>query len=323
MLTDGYNRTIDYLRISLTDKCNLRCKYCVPSCGVERKDHSEILTLEEVLRITDIMTRLGVRKVRFTGGEPLLRKNAVGLIKNVSKLTNAPKICITTNGVLLGDYLDFLYDASVRDINISLDTLDPATYEAITGEDALESVFGSIRECLMKDIDLKINAVPIKGINDDDIPSLASIAKDNPITVRFIELMPLGCASAYQGVPNDEVRRKLFEVYGEEKEVINDVNSPAHYVTYEGFTGKIGFISPVSHAFCKNCNRLRLTCDGKLKLCLASPLSLDLKALIRSGASDKDISQAITEAVLKKPEHHGFGAEGYTAGPDNMIGIGG
>ena len=323
MLTDGYNRSIDYLRISLTDKCNLRCKYCVPSCGVERKEHSEILTLEEVLRITDIMTLLGVRKVRFTGGEPLLRKNAVGLIKNVSKLSDAPKICITTNGVLLGDYLDFLYDASVRDINISLDTLDPVTYEAITGEDALESVFGSIRECLMKDIDLKINAVPIKGINEDDIPSLASIAKDNPITVRFIELMPLGCASAYKGVPNDEVRRKLFEVYGEEKEVQNDVNSPARYVTYEGFTGKIGFISPVSHAFCKNCNRLRLTCDGKLKLCLASPLSLDLKALIRSGASDKDISQAITEAVLKKPEHHGFGAEGYTAGPDNMIGIGG
>ena len=322
MLTDGLGRELTYLRISLTDKCNLRCKYCVPSCGVERMPHDEILTLEEVLKLTDIFTKLGVTKVRFTGGEPLVRKNVISLIQNVSKLTNSPKICITTNGVLLSDYIDYLYYSSVHDINISLDTLDPLTYASITGQDAIAQVFDSIRECLNLGVNLKINAVPLKGINEEDIPALAALSRDYDMSVRFIELMPVGCASSYTGISNDEVRRKLDEVYGEGVED-GEGNGPATYVSYNGFRGKIGLISPMSHSFCSSCNRLRLTCDGKLKLCLASPLSLDLKSLLRSGASDEDISHAIKEAVLNKPAHHEFNSEGFVSQAGNMIGIGG
>lgn len=323
MLKDGCNRTINYLRVSLTDKCNLRCKYCVPSGGIELMDHKEILTLEEMLRLIDILTKLGITKVRFTGGEPLVRKNAISLIQKVSKLDNAPKIALTTNGVLLDDYIEYLAFSNVRDINISLDTLDPAVYESLTGADELSSVMRSIQSCLVNGINLKLNVVPIKGINEDDIPFIAALARDYEVAVRFIELMPMGCASSYEGLSNDEVRKKLFDVYGEEISCESEGDGPASYVKYKGFRSKVGFISPMSHAFCESCNRLRLTCDGKLKLCLASPLSLDLKALLRSEATDEDISNAIREAVLKKPSHHEFNNEGYKPDDRNMIGIGG
>lgn len=323
MLTDGCGRKIDYLRVSLTDRCNLRCRYCVPPCGVERKDHKEILTLEEILRLIDIFTGLGVDKVRFTGGEPLVRKNAVGLIKEVSRLDNAPHIAVTTNGVLLEEYADYLYDASVRDINISLDTLDPLVYESITGSDSLSSVINGIRACLMKDIKVKINVVPLKGINEDELHVLAGLSKDYDLSVRFIELMPIGCASAYQGISNDDVKRRLFEIYGQGVSAADSGNGPAEYVAFEGFKGKVGFISPLSHKFCKSCNRLRLTSDGKLKLCLASEESLDLKALLRGGASDADISKEVEKAVQNKPSHHEFGSKDYSSGISGMIGIGG
>lgn len=323
MLTDGCGRKTDYLRVSLTDKCNLRCRYCVPPCGVELKEHKEILTLEEILRLIDIFTGLGVDKVRFTGGEPLVRKNAVGLIKEVSRLRNAPHIGITTNGVLLEEYADYLYDASVRDINISLDTLDPSVYEFITGSDSLSAVINGIRECLMKDMNVKINVVPLKGINEDELPVLAGLSKDNSLSVRFIELMPIGCASGYEGISNDEVKRRLFDVYGQGVSAGASGKGPAEYVAFEGFKGKVGFISPLSHRFCGSCNRLRLTCDGRLKLCLASEESLDLKTLLRGGASDTDISEAIEKAVQNKPSHHEFGSKDYSSGSSGMIGIGG
>lgn len=323
MLIDGCGRKIDYLRISITDKCNLRCRYCVPPQGVVLKDHKEILSLEEILRLVSIFAELGVDKVRFTGGEPLVRKNAVGLIKDVSRLKNAPHIGITTNGVLLQEYIDYLYDASVRDVNISLDTLDPDKYESITGSDLLSTVIDGIRSCLMCGIMVKINAVPIKGVNEDDIVRLAGLASDNAITVRFIELMPIGCASGYEGISNDEVKRRLCDVYGEGVSVESEGSGPASYLAFGGFKGKVGFISPLSHAFCERCNRLRLTSDGKLRLCLASGDNLDLKALLRGGASDDDIMSAIVNAVKNKPAHHNFDPGRPALGDTNMIGIGG
>ncbi len=319
MLTDGCGREINYMRVSLTDKCNLRCKYCVPPEGVQRLDHADILTLEEVLRVISIMTSLGVNRVRFTGGEPLVRKNVISLIQKVSKLENAPRMGITTNGVLLDDYIEYLIFSNVRDINISLDTLDPEVYESLTGQDALSSVMRSIQACLVNEVNLKLNVVPIKGINEEDIVSLAALARDYKVAVRFIELMPVGCACSYEGLSNDEVRKKFNEVYGAETVCEVEGGGPATYVTYPGFVGRVGFISPMTHAFCSACNRVRLTCDGKLKLCLASPECLDVKSLIRSGASDAQIADEIKAAVLKKPAEHGL----KFTDDRNMIGIGG
>ena len=319
MLIDGCGRELTYLRVSLTDKCNLRCKYCVPLEGVKLLEHADILSLEEVLRVISILTSMGVSRVRFTGGEPLVRKNAISLIQKVANLESAPRIGLTTNGVLLDDYIDYLVYSNVRDINISLDTLDPAVYETLTGEDALSSVMRSIQSCLVNGVNLKLNVVPIKGINDEDIPSLAALARDYNVAVRFIELMPVGCASCYEGLSNDDVRKKLSEVYGKESLCETEGGGPAEYVKYDGFTGKVGFISPMSHSFCDMCNRLRLTCDGKLKLCLASPECLDLKALLRAGSSDADIAEAIRDAVKNKPARHGV----RFTDDRNMIGIGG
>ena len=320
MITDGCGRHITYLRVSLTDKCNLRCKYCVPPEGVKMLDHEGILTHEEMLKIISILVSLGVDKVRFTGGEPLVRKGAMNLIRNVSLLQETPKLCLTTNGVMLEQYLPELLEAGVRDINISLDTMRAPVYEKITGRAELDNVLNAIDACYDAGVNLKINAVPLKGINEEDIPVLAALARDRKIDVRFIELMPIGCASSCEGIPNAEVKAMLASVYGDSVSADDgEAGGPAEYVRFEGFKGRAGFISPMTHAFCSECNRIRLTCDGMLKLCLASPECLDVKTLIRSGMSDEQITEEVKNAVLRKPAKHGLK---FTDGR-NMIGIGG
>ena len=320
MITDGCGRQITYLRVSLTDKCNLRCKYCVPPEGVKMLDHEDILTHEEMLRVIGILVSLGVEKVRFTGGEPLVRKGAINLIRNVSLLPGAPKMCLTTNGVMLASYLPELLEAGVRDINISLDTLRGSVYEQITGSAELDNVLKAIEACYDAGVNLKINAVPLKGINEEDIPALAALAHDRKIDVRFIELMPIGCASCCEGIPNSQVKAILSAAYGDSVSYEgSNAGGPAEYVRFEGFKGRVGFISPMSHAFCSECNRIRLTCDGMLKLCLASPECLDVKALIRSGKSDEQTAEEIKKAVLMKPAKHGL----KFTDDRNMIGIGG
>lgn len=318
MLTDGCGRKITYLRVSLTDKCNLRCKYCVPPEGVKMLAHEDILTHEEMLRIIGILVSLGVTKVRFTGGEPLVRKGAVDLIRRVSRIQGAPQICLTTNGVLLEEHLPDLLRAGVRDINISLDTLRDSVYERITGKDELPRVLRSVSACNDSWVNLKINAVPVKGVNEADLPHLAALARDRKIDVRFIELMPIGCASCCEGVPNDSVKAVLDSVYGTPVNA-GPAAGPANYISYKGFKGRVGFISPMTHSFCSECSRIRLTCDGKLKLCLASPECLDVKSLIRSGVSDERIMEEVRTALMKKPAGHGL----KFTDDRNMIGIGG
>lgn len=323
MLTDAFQRQIEYLRISLTDKCNLRCRYCVPPDGVKLRSHEDILSLEEMLRVVSLMTDMGVKRVRFTGGEPLIRKNALGLIRDVASLPSHPMIAMTTNGVFLPEYIDDLYEAGLRDINISLDTLRADVYEMITGSDDLGKVLRSIDMCLDKGMNVKINVVPLQGINEDDLEDLAQMARTKVDAVRFIELMPIGCANAYKGLSNDDVKERLKAIYGVGSGTCDPgiISGPAEYVTYEGFKGKVGFISPLSHKFCDRCNRIRLTCDGRLRLCLASDQSIDLKTLLRSGASDETIKEAITEGVKGKNRCHGFNDRNDTR--SNMIGIGG
>ena len=305
-MKDNYGRTIDYLRISLTDKCNLRCKYCMPSCGVNSLPHNEILTLEEVERIVRIMAGLGVTRVRLTGGEPLVKRNVVGLISSLKQVDGIDRISMTTNGTLLCDNIDELKKAGLNDINISLDTLNRDNYIKLTGSDMLDSVLEAIDTAYLKGLTPKINCVPMAEWNKDELTSIALLAKDRNIDVRFIELMPTSEGKNYTRISNDKVLKKLEEVFGEsEKWNKDDVNSgPAQYYYFDGFKGRIGLISPVSHSFCKECNRVRLTSTGELKLCLHHNVGTDIKTLMRSGASDQEIKEAIIEAIKLKPKEH-------------------
>ena len=321
MLVDGFGRQIRYLRISLTDKCNLRCRYCVPEEGVVIKPHIDLLTLEEVERTAAVLTGLGIEKIRFTGGEPLVRRGAVSVIRSVASLPAKPSVGLTTNGVLLNENLHDLMSCGLSGINISLDTLRDDVYGKITGFPVLPQVLSAVHACIDSGITLKINAVPMKGINEEDIPALAQFSRDNDMAVRFIELMPMGCASAFTGIPNDEVMKMLCDRFGSPAALTAvPEDGPASYVRFQGFKGRVGFISPLTHRFCGSCDRIRLTCDGRLKLCLASPVSLDLRSLLRSGASDEDIAAAVAGALKDKPAGHEFINKKCD---QNMIGIGG
>ncbi len=325
-MVDGIGRTIDYLRISVTDKCNLRCKYCMPAEGVELIPHEKILTLEEIYRVVSVMESMGIKKVRFTGGEPLVRKNLVKLISDVHNLLGIEEIALTTNGILLGDMAYDLKKAGVNKVNVSLDTCNAETFAKITGFDGYEKVREAIRKAQAAGITVKINCVPCREWNEQDVEEMALLAKTEGIDVRFIELMPVGCGSKYHGISSDEILRKLTQRFGEP--VICEEkrgNGPARYYSFGDFCGKIGFISPMSHKFCAECNRVRLTAEGRLKLCLHFNSGVELKPLLQSGADDEEIKRVICEAVMRKPMAHDFENSQETDGKDTrkMVQIGG
>ena len=319
-LTDAYGRTIEYLRISLTDKCNLRCKYCMPAEGIPRLQHSEVLTLEEVCRVASVLTELGIRRIRLTGGEPLVRRGIQGLMRSLAELPARPELAMTTNGVLLADQLEELKAAGLSSVNISLDTRIPERYRELTGTDGLEAVEQAIDRAYTMGLPVKLNTVPIRGINGEEFTDLAEYARDRRIDVRFIELMPMGCAREYQGIPEAEILQKLEERFGPPEQETSEAElsesgsvkarlsdrGPAKYVRFRGFAGRVGFISPMSHAFCSECNRLRLTVDGRLKLCLYYPEGLDVRQLLRSGCTDEELKEAIRGIIRLKPERHEF-----------------
>ena len=257
------------------------------------------------------MAELGVRKIKVTGGEPLLRRGTPSLIKNLKSIPKIEKVTFTTNGLLLGAYLDevaALGEDSLPDgINISLDALDSERYKYITrSENADPQKILSLIDCFLeKKINVKINCVPVRSVNEEEIISFTILAKDKNITVRFIELMPLGSAVSFQPVHGSEVAARIEKAFGKLIPFSGvDGSGPASYYSLEGFTGKIGFINPVTHGFCETCNRLRLTSEGYLKLCLSNDLGEDLREPIRSGISDNELVQIIIEAVAKKPQFH-------------------
>lgn len=306
-MVDGFGRTIDYLRISVTDKCNLRCRYCMPENGIELMPHEELLSLEELYRVVRIMEGLGIRKVRFTGGEPMVRKNLIKLIEDVGKLSGIEEIALTTNGVLFADWAQTLKQAGLTGVNISLDTLDKERFWKITGVDAKDDVLRAIKQAQEAEIEVKINCVPCRELNEGDVVGLAAFAKERNVNVRYIELMPLGCGKDFHGIPSDEILEKLEAEYGKATPTkVQCGNGPARYYEFENFKGKIGFISPMSHKFCSECNRVRLTAEGRLKLCLHYDTGIELKPLLRGGYSDREISEAILEAVNRKPKAHSF-----------------
>ena len=306
-MRDVFGRTIDYLRVSVTDKCNLRCIYCMPPEGVEWIPHREVLTFEETLRICAVAAELGVRKVKVTGGEPLVRRGLTAFIRRLRGTRGIESVTLTTNAVLLGDFLDQLVDAGVDAVNISLDTLNVDVFRYITGSDDFEKVMRSICMARTARLAVKINCVPIRGVNDYDIVPLAELARHEKTTVRFIELMPLGLGANLVPVPHAETFERLRRALGTLRAFDGRLgNGPASYYSVEGFAGKIGFISAISHSFCDRCNRLRLTGTGLLKPCLASDAGIDLKSIVRGGGDDGAIAEALRAAVALKPMRHDF-----------------
>ncbi|MDR0503512.1 MAG: GTP 3',8-cyclase MoaA [Treponema sp.] len=311
MLIDSYGRKLDYLRVSITDRCNLRCFYCMPKQGVEWKPHNEILSFEEILRLVRIMTGLGIKKVKVTGGEPLLRRGAGVFLKNLKEIEGMENVTLTTNGLLLGAYLEYAqFTDSLPDcINISLNALDSGRYKRITlDEEADPKTIPALIDRLSdKGISVKINCVPVRGYNEEEIPAIAALAKDKNIAVRFIELMPLGSVLSCRPVPGNETAAIIEKKFGR-LSLYSGVagNGPAVYYSLSGFKGTIGFINPITQCFCDSCNRLRLTCDGFLKLCLSGDPGIKLKQPLRNGASDSELANAVSEAVSEKPQFHSF-----------------
>lgn len=319
-MIDGHGRNIDYLRISLIDRCNLRCVYCMPEDGVDMVPHEEILTYEEVLRLVKVFANLGFRKIKLTGGEPLVRKEVVKLVREIKAIPGIEKVTLTTNGTLLADVMDELADAGIDGINLSLDTLNPEVYKKIVRRDRFEKVMEGFQAALKyPQIPLKVNCVPM-GMEGQDILQMAELARKYPVHVRFIEMMPIGLGKQFDFCSEDEILQGLKERFGEyvpyEKKL---GNGPGHYYSFEGFQGKIGFISAISHKFCDSCNRVRLTAQGYLKTCLQYDIGVDLKKILREDAGEEALIGAINEAIYKKPVGHQFGSEVKEHGEAHMM----
>lgn len=305
-MKDIHGREIDYLRISITDRCNLRCVYCMPKDGIQHIPHTEILTYDEIVRICRSMTRLGIRKIKLTGGEPLVRKDCACLVHMLKELPGIEKVTLTTNGTLLSEQMTELAKAGIDAINISLDTLDPEQFAQITRRQNLENVLEGLKIALAyPQINLKINCVPFN--QTQNLLEVASLARKHPIHVRFIEMMPIGYGKEHAFLEEDSIIALLEDAYGPLKPVHEKYgNGPSHYYEIEGFQGKIGFISAMTHKFCHQCNRVRLTADGFLKACLQYQTGTDLKHLLRSNCTDETLLETISQVIKNKPVSHHF-----------------
>ena len=309
-MLDRFGRSIDYMRVSITDRCNLRCRYCMPE-GVELLPMRSILTYEEIREICAAAAELGIRKLKVTGGEPLVRLGCPDLIRTLKSVPGIEQVTLTTNGVLLGRYLPALVEAGLDAVNISLDTLDRERYAAITGRDELTSVLDSVDAALASPLRVKLNAVLQKGVNDDEWLSLAGLARDRALDVRFIEMMPIGLGKQIEGMANTLLREELLRRFPElEEDTSVHGNGPAAYVRIPGWKGGVGFISAIHGRFCGECNRLRLTSQGGLKPCLCYGDVTDLMPLLRGETAGEEraalLRSALENAIWNKPKQHCF-----------------
>ncbi|MDH4231227.1 MAG: GTP 3',8-cyclase MoaA [Nitrospirota bacterium] len=310
-MRDRFLRTIDYLRISITDRCNLRCLYCMPSEGVCPAMHRDILRYEEIARIAAVAARLGVSKIRLTGGEPLTRRNIVFLIASLKNIQGIKDLSMTTNGIFLEKFAHRIAEAGLDRVNVSLDSLKEERYRQITRGGELASVLKGLEAAKRAGLKpVKINMVPMRGINDDEISDFARMTLDTEYQVRFIECMPsadLDFWSPGKYMTTDEIR-KIIAPLGPLTPVRIRKNGPSKYFRFKGAKGVIGFISALTHHFCFDCNRLRLTADGKLRPCLFSETEIDLKSAIRSGATDDEIERLLRLSIAVKPQGHEMGS---------------
>ena len=309
-MIDQYERNINYLRVSVTDRCNLRCTYCMPKEGISLIGRDDILRYEEILRIIRVATGEGITKVRITGGEPLVRQGVASFIASLRAIPALDDISLTTNGILLETHAEELFAAGVRRINISLDSLNADKYARITRGGDVHAVLRGIQKVRETGFyPIKINIVAIKGVNDDEVLDFARLTLANPYQIRFIELMSLGTAGAENDgryLANSVIRERI-ETLGK-LEAVNGgrtkTEGPARIYRLAGSAGEIGFISPVSRHFCHSCNRLRLTADGHLRACLLSDDETDLKGPLRAGCSDEEIGALIRGVIARKPQRH-------------------
>lgn len=315
-MKDSYGRVIDYMRISITDRCNLRCRYCMPE-GIKSIPMEQILTLEEITEVCRIASELGITKFKVTGGEPLVRKGCIELIRMLKALPDTEQVTLTTNGILLAAYAKELKEAGIDGVNVSLDTLCAEKFAEITGYDRLKDVLEGIRTAYELGLKVKTNTVLQNGVNEEEWEALIQIAKEAPIDVRFIEMMPIGYGSGKESVSNQELLEKIRERYGKiteeakeqqnggEGSVFPHGNGPAVYYRIPGFQGSIGFISAMHGKFCGSCNRIRMTAEGFVKPCLCYNTGISVKEAVRSHQPEK-VRRLLAQAISGKPEAHCF-----------------
>lgn len=315
-MKDSYGRVIDYMRISITDRCNLRCRYCMPD-GIKSIPMEKILTLEEIAEVCQIASELGITKFKVTGGEPLVRKGCIELIHMLKALPNTEQVTLTTNGILLAVYAKELKEAGIDGVNVSLDTLCAEKFAEITGYDRLKDVLEGIRTAHALGLKVKINTVLQKGVNEGEWEALLQIAKETPIDIRFIEMMPIGHGSRKASVSNQELLEKIRGKYGEMTEEAKKQqsggrgafsghgNGPAVYYQIPGFQGSVGFISALHGKFCDSCNRIRMTAEGFIKPCLCYDTGISIKEAVRNHQPEK-VRRLLAQAISEKPEAHCF-----------------
>jgi len=308
-LSDSFQRPIDYLRISVTDRCNLKCFYCMPEKGVALLPRENLLSYEEIARVAAAAVGLGISKLRLTGGEPLVRAGLVDLVYMLSNIPGLGDLSLTTNGLLLADLASALKRAGLRRVNVSLDTFNPQRFKRITGGDGLEAALKGIDAAKEAGLDpVKVNTVVIPGVNDDELLAFGQRSVEG-WHVRFIELMPFGQARDLPPLSASQMAARLEEAYGPLTQALNGGGGPARYFRLPGAKGTIGFISPVSQHFCFACNRLRLTAEGKLRPCLLNDTEVDLRSPLRDGATAEGLKGIIRQAVAQKPLRHNLGGD--------------
>ncbi|MDR1018694.1 MAG: GTP 3',8-cyclase MoaA [Lachnospiraceae bacterium] len=319
-MIDSIGRNIDYMRISVTDRCNLRCKYCMP-IGIKLTEMKNILTFEEIIQIVKAAVNLGIKNFRITGGEPLVRNDIENLIKMIRDISGVKSISMTTNGILLKEKAIRLKEAGLNNINISLDTLNPNEFYNITGKDELYKVLEGIFQAKKSGLDVKINTVLRK---ETDWEELISFGEKHGLPVRFIEMMPIGYGKDFDYISNDILIKAIRKRFGDYSiDIKNYGNGPARYLQFKNLQIPVGFISAIDHSFCRKCNRIRLTSEGYLKLCLCFNKGVDLRNLLRSHVKDDELQEIMKSAIFNKPVEHKFNSYKEITEEKSMVSIGG
>ncbi len=327
-LIDGFGRVHNNLRISVTDRCNIRCFYCMPADNVVFMDRKHLLTFEEIERFVRVVVPLGVTKLRLTGGEPLVRRDLHRLVRMLAAIDGVEDIGVTTNGILLADQAQALYDAGLRRINVSLDALNPQKFEQITRRTGYEQVLAGIRRAQQVGFDpVKVNAVSVRGITEEEVVPFGHFARDTGVEIRFIEYMPLDADNAWE---RDKVlfAGEIIETLSREIMPLvpcpdQNPHAPATDFMFEDGVGRVGFIASISQPFCESCNRFRLTADGKLRNCLFSLDETDIRAMLRGDARDAEIAAAVRESIAAKWEGHEINTARFIQPSRPMYMIGG